>query len=163
MTLPDLHLCAVKAADSRQMRRMDKALGKRMNEMEFGARVFTESLSDPQLHRDITTVGKSVLGKTGFLQKVADRIGHLALDIADTINILLPRLPNVANFVRGVSFFALEGAFQQYGEFWHSTTLAHMGPLAYWQYNSALVWILRCRGIRYAESAMPEKPEGEND
>lgn len=98
------------------MKLLEDRLLKGVDEAEFGSRLFGNSLADPQFHESITMVGKSIIGRESSLPKVVERLGHMALDTSDAVNILLPKLPNVAKFVRGVSFFAFEDAFQQHGE-----------------------------------------------
>lgn len=98
------------------MKKLEKMLQKPVDERTVGAKLFGNSLSDPLTHENITIVGTSVGTNEELLKRMVERIGHMAMDSSDAVSILMPKLPKVATFVRGASFFAFEGVFKQHGK-----------------------------------------------
>lgn len=106
-----------KASETPPMKRLEKMLSKPHDELLVGAKLFGNSLSNPLAHENITTIGTAVGTNEEVLQKVVERLGHMAMDSSEAASILMPNLPKVASFVRGISFFAFEGVFKQHGPY----------------------------------------------
>ncbi|KAL8436935.1 hypothetical protein Efla_007801 [Eimeria flavescens] len=107
----------VKAGESGQLKKLENLLKKPADESAVGNKLFGNSLASPTIHANITTVGGAVGSDEELLQKLVERIGYMAMDTSDAVSTLLPNYPNVAAFVRGVSFFAFEGVFKQNGPY----------------------------------------------
>ncbi|KAL8449136.1 hypothetical protein Emed_003287 [Eimeria media] len=107
----------VKAGKTKEMKKFEKLLRNPVNEAAVGNSLFGDSLASPAIHANITALGNAVKRDVDLLQKMVERIGHMAIDSSDATSILLPTYPNIAAFVRGVSFFVFEGVFRQNGPY----------------------------------------------
>ncbi|OEH74903.1 hypothetical protein cyc_08507 [Cyclospora cayetanensis] len=107
----------VRTSQTTQMKRLEKLLRKSVDESNVGTKLFGNSLANPLTHQKITAVGNAVLSDESGLERMVERIGYMAIDSADAVSILMPEFPNIANFVRGVSFFAFESVFKQNGPY----------------------------------------------
>ena len=98
------------------MKRLERALKKSVDVSAVGMKVFGNSISDPLFHETVTVVGKSLLSRQVMLRQLVEQVGLEAMNTGDAASILLPEHPKVAAFVRGATFFAYEGLFQQHGK-----------------------------------------------
>lgn len=104
---------SAKAGYTNEVKKFENFLKRNADERVVGKKLFGNSLANSNTHERITRLGRAVGVDKALLQKVVERIAHLAMDSSDAASILMPDAPKVAAFLRGVSFFVFEGVFKQ--------------------------------------------------
>lgn len=105
-----------KSADTPQMKKLNRLLQKPADARKVGNKLFGNSLGDPAMHERIAGIAEAVGDNADILRRVVEQIGQISINSAEAVSTLIPQLPNIADLVRGASFFAFESVFKQHGE-----------------------------------------------